>query len=86
MTTSWTGSGARRGAAAAAAVLAGRGDRVAFWAGLPVAGVAVFLAAALAGVAFLVAACFFAAFLAVRGAFLGPSGPGVSSGGVTKAS
>jgi hypothetical protein len=52
----------------------------------PAAGVAVFLAAALAGVAFLVAACFFAAPFAARGAFLGPSGPGVSSGGVTKAS
>jgi hypothetical protein len=59
-------------------------------AGPPAAGVAAFLAAALAaalaGVAFFVAACFFAVALAVRGAFLGPSGPGVSSGGVTKAS
>jgi hypothetical protein len=66
--------------------VAGRGDRVAFFAAAPAVGVAAFLAAALAGVAFFVAACFFAGAFAVRAAFLGAPGPGVSSEAVTKAS
>ena len=73
--------------------MARREARVAFFAVPAAAGVAAFLAAALAGVAFLAAALagvaflvadrFFAGAFAVRAAFFGASGPGVSSEAVT---
>ena len=48
--------------------------------------IAAFLVAALRGVAFLAAARFLAGVFAVRAAFLGAPGRGVSSASVTKAS
>ncbi len=88
ITTSCTCSAAGRDPVPPVAVR--RGARVGFAAPAAAAGVAAFLAAAFFGVAFLAAACFFAgAFagaFAVRAAFFGAPGRGVSSGGVTQAS